>query len=69
MKALGPLAAGFRADNRKSYDAYGNPNGDASAASRLRVVDRNNREARGDCQYDKRFCSLLEHALLPLVHQ
>ena len=43
MPALVPMAAGFRSDNRESYDAYGNSNGDTSAASRLRIVDRNNR--------------------------
>ena len=43
MPALVPMAAGFRTDNRESYDAYGNSNGDTSAASRLRIVDRNNR--------------------------
>jgi hypothetical protein len=43
MPALGPMAAGFRTDNRESYDAYGNSNGDTSAAARLRIVDRNNR--------------------------
>jgi hypothetical protein len=43
MPALVPVAAGFRTDNRESYDAYGNSNGDTSAASRLRIVDRNNR--------------------------
>jgi hypothetical protein len=37
------MAAGFRTDNRESYNAYGNSNGDTSAASRLRIVDRNNR--------------------------
>jgi hypothetical protein len=42
MPALGLLAAGFRYD-RESNDAYGNSSGDASAASRLRIVDRNNR--------------------------
>ena len=43
MPALVPMAAGFSTDNRESYDAYGNSNGDTSAASRLRIVDRNNR--------------------------
>ena len=43
MPALGPMAAGFSTDNRESYDAYGNSNGDTSAAARLRIVDRNNR--------------------------
>jgi hypothetical protein len=65
MPALVPRAAGFRTDNRESYDADGNSNGDAAAASRLRVVDRNNRQAHGDCQDDKRLCSLLEHQLTP----
>jgi hypothetical protein len=65
MPAFVPMAAGFRTDNRERYDAYGNSNGDTSAASRLRIVDRNNRQARGDCQYDKRLCSLLEHFLTP----
>jgi hypothetical protein len=43
MPALVPMAAGFRTDYRESYNAYGNSNGDTSAASRLRIVDRNNR--------------------------
>jgi hypothetical protein len=65
MPALGPLAAGFRTDNRESDDAYGNSSGDTTAASRLRIVDRNNRQAHGDCQDDKRFCSLMEHEPTP----
>jgi hypothetical protein len=43
MPALGPVAVGFRADNRESNNAYGNPNGNTSAASRLRIIDRSNR--------------------------
>jgi len=65
MPALVPRAAGFRTDNRKSYDAYGNSKGDTSAASRLRIVDRNNRQAHGERQDDNRFCSLMEHELTP----
>jgi hypothetical protein len=65
MPALVPMAAGFRTDKRESNDTHGNSNGDTSAASRLRIVDRNNRQAHGDRQDDKRFCSLMEHGLTP----
>jgi hypothetical protein len=65
MPALVPMAAGFRTDKRESNDTYGNSDGDTSAASRLRIVDRNNRQAHGDRQDDKRFCSLMEHELTP----
>jgi hypothetical protein len=60
MPALGLLAAGFRYD-RESNDAYGNSSGDTAAASRLRIVDRNNRQAHGNGEDDKRFCGLMEH--------
>jgi hypothetical protein len=65
MPALGLLAAGFRTDNRESDNTYGNSNGDTAAASRLRIVDRNDRQADGDGQDDKRFCSLMEHEPTP----
>ncbi|WP_267873855.1 hypothetical protein [Hyphomicrobium album] len=41
MPALVPMAAGFRTDNRESYNANGDSGGDTSAASSLRIVDRN----------------------------
>ncbi len=59
------MAAGFRTDDRESNDTYGNANGDTSAASGLGIVDRSNCQAHGDGQNDKRFCSLMEHALTP----
>jgi hypothetical protein len=65
MPALVPGAAGLRTDNRERYDAYGNSNGDAAAASRLRIVDWNNRQAHGNGHDDQRFCSLMEHEPTP----